>query len=160
MENMQEQWLLDVNNKPKLRTYITFKHTVNTEDYVSSYISRNQRSLLAQIRLGILPLHVETGRFKNIKDNVTGNYRKLKLEERLCNLCNLNAVEDEFHFVCVCTKYEKERNVLFNQINSENQEFINLSLRDKFIYIMQTEWKHLSKYLEAVWAIRQNALYV
>ena len=39
-------------------------------------------SLLTQLRSGILPLRIETGRFHSIKDNVTGQTRKLKVEER------------------------------------------------------------------------------
>ena len=123
-------------------------------------LSRNQRSLLAQIRLGILPLHVETGRFRNIKDDITGNYRKTKLEERLCTVCKLNLIEDEFHFVCVCRKYEKERNVMFERAKTINREFTALNLRDKFIYLMQSQWKILANYMESVWIIRQNELFI
>ena len=31
------------------------------------YMNRQQRSLLAQLRCGILPLHIETGRFKTVR---------------------------------------------------------------------------------------------
>ena len=37
------------------------------------------RSLLVQLRSGILPLRLETGRFQNIKDENTGYFRKLKV---------------------------------------------------------------------------------
>lgn len=65
----------------------------------------------------------------------------------------------DFHFVCFCTKYEAERASMFNQISFVNIEFKDLSLKDKFIFIMQYEWKFLSKYLEAAWTIRQNAMF-
>ena len=39
-------------------------------------------------RFGILPLRIETGRFVNEA-----------LDNRLCRLCNSNAVEDEIHFL-------------------------------------------------------------
>ncbi len=51
-------------NKPKLRTYISFKEQYCTEDYVKLFIVRKERSMLAQIRFGILSLHIETRRFR------------------------------------------------------------------------------------------------
>ena len=33
--------------------------------------------------IGILPLRLETGRFQNIRDENTGHFRKLKVEERV-----------------------------------------------------------------------------
>ena len=41
-------------------------------------MSRYQRSLLAQLRLGILPLQTVTGRFRNRKNEITGKFQKLK----------------------------------------------------------------------------------
>ena len=58
---MHEEWYNTVGNKPKLRNYVKFKQNINVEDYVISNISRSQRSLLAQLRMGILPLNIETG---------------------------------------------------------------------------------------------------
>ena len=49
---------------------------------VTSRLSRSQRSLVAQLRAGILPLAIEVGRFKNIPE-----------ENRLCELCDLGEVE-------------------------------------------------------------------
>ncbi len=93
-DSYHNEWRNNIQNKPKLRTYILFKNNYDTEDYVKYCLPRLQRSLLAQIRCGILPLNIETGRFHG-----------LKLEDRLCLLCNLNEIECEFHFVCVCPIY-------------------------------------------------------
>ena len=59
-----------------------FKNVFKTEPYVMMYMSRLQMSLMAQLRCGILPLKTETGRFQNVKDTNTGQYRKLKVLER------------------------------------------------------------------------------
>jgi hypothetical protein len=48
----------------------------------------------AWIRLSSHNLFIETGRYTGIVRN-----------ERKCILCNLNVLEDEFHFVLQCTKY-------------------------------------------------------
>ena len=45
------------------------------------YMSRQQKLLLAQLRCGILPLHIETGRFKTVQDdNHNCFYRLYKAE--------------------------------------------------------------------------------
>ena len=40
---------------------------------------------------------------------VTGKWYKINKENRLCNFCNLNAIEDEFHFLIDCPNYKKLR---------------------------------------------------
>ncbi len=61
-------------------------------------MSRPQRSLIAQLRLGILPIHIETGTF-----------RGTQLDDRICQLCDTQEVEDENHFVCKCNLYNNLR---------------------------------------------------
>ena len=118
------------------------------------------RSLLAQLRCGILPLNVETGRFNNVKDVTTGKWRKLRYDERLCTLCNLQTVENEIHFVCECVMYDTERTLLFSEARKNNELFPQLSNDLKFNYLIQEEYKLLSKFLYDAWQIRKNALYV
>jgi hypothetical protein len=90
-ENYKIEWSHKITEKPKLRLYKTFKPEMETERYVSSNISRSERSFLAQLRFGILPIHLETGRFN-----------RKPLEERLCYICNNNEIEDEEHFLLKC----------------------------------------------------------
>ena len=87
---MTEEWEIEVSKKPKLRTFKTFKKELHVEPYVKYVTDRQGRSLFAQLRCGILPLRIETGRFARIP-----------VEERLCELCGESTVEDEFHFVSV-----------------------------------------------------------
>ena len=44
-----------------------------------------------------------------ILDEDTGMFRKLNIYEIICNLCNINAVEDETHFILYCRRYTEER---------------------------------------------------
>ncbi len=87
-----------------------------------------RRSLLAQLRLGILPLHLETGRFRN-----------KKVEERTCLICDSQDVENEEHFICVCTKYSQLLNDLYLKV--ENAEFHGLSNENKLVYLVKYKWK-------------------
>ena len=69
--------------------YVTFKSTFEPEPYmyVYSYMSISERYLLAYLRIGILPLKLETGRYNNVR-----------VEDRICELCHLH-VQDENHVV-------------------------------------------------------------
>ncbi len=95
------QWLLSLTTKPKLRTYIEYKQTFGTDEYVKYCLSRRGRSLIAQTRISILPLHIETDRFRNVK-----------LENRTCQVCKNNDTENEFHFISICNVYTEFRNAL------------------------------------------------
>ena len=56
---------------------------------------------------------------------VTGTWYKIEKENRLCNFCNLNAIEDEFHFLIDCPKYKKLREPTLKSI--QDTEHIDLS---------------------------------
>ena len=56
-----KDWAEEIWQKPKLRTYCLFKNDYKCEKYVLYNLPKSQRSLCAQLRCGILPLHIETG---------------------------------------------------------------------------------------------------
>ena len=101
------------------------------------YLPRSHRSLIAQLRSGILPLRIESGRFQNIRDPNTGKTRKLKPQEHICTLCDLNLVEDEIHFVCICSKYCTLREKLFNTIIQKCASFTIMSNSEKFVFLLK-----------------------
>ncbi len=73
----ESKWFNDML-KPKLQNDIQIKHNYGVEQYVTADLSRSQRSLIAQLRTGILPLALEVGRFKNIQeDNRLSELREL-----------------------------------------------------------------------------------
>ena len=147
--NMENQWKNKIETKPKLRTYKTFKEHYKTEDYVKFNISRRQRSLMAQFRIGILPLHVETGRF-----------RGTPLEERICQMCNNNVIEDEKHFLVECNLYQEHRTELYEDVSSRNIYFTNFDDVTQFKYLINHEWRQLSKYIAKAWSTRLSKLYI
>ncbi len=137
----------DLPNKPKLRTYISFKEQYWTEDYVKLFIPRKERSMLAQIRFGILPLQIETGRFKGTA-----------LDLRTCQIYNSLSIEDEFHFILICNEYNEPRINQFNNIKYQVETVKYLNNREHFVHIMKYEWKLLSKYLVNARAKRNSKL--
>ena len=90
----QIKWEFNVEKRPKLRTYRIFKTSYGAENYVEKFLSKGHRAILAQFRFGISPLKIEVGRFYNIP-----------LQFRLCEMCLLNTIEDEKHFLLDCPKY-------------------------------------------------------
>ena len=104
--NYSNDWTNKTRDISKLRTYITFKTEYNTEDYVKAYLSKQERSFLAQLRCGVLPLRIETGRFSGLKP-----------EERVCQLCDSGEIEDEKHFILTCDRYTNQRQILFRHLN-------------------------------------------
>ena len=73
-----------------------------TENYCSMHLTRGQRSVIAKLRLGILPINIELGRYNGIERGL-----------RMCNICNTGEVEDEIHFLLKCVKYEERRNTMY-----------------------------------------------
>lgn len=146
---MSNEWLKKANLKPKLRHYVTFKKDFSTAHYLNSYIPKYRRALFTQLRLGVLPLEIETGR-----------YHSIPLDDRICKLCN-NGVEDPIHFICLCPTYNTYRNVLFQCCNELNENFDNLDNNEKFIYIMNSEklTKLITMYIQNCWNYRKSVLF-
>ena len=147
LNNETVKWDAMRHTKDKLRTYNMFKWTYETEEYVSSNIRKNVRSLISQFRLGILPLQIEIGR-----------YRGIPLEERTCSFCN-NVVEDEFHVLCKCPLYEEYRKELYDRVTMQNPSFQNVDIIDKFIYICANFQEYLGMFLFKSMQKRNRMLY-
>ena len=112
---------------------------------------------MAQFRSGVLPLEIETGRFKNSKDKNTGQIRKLKFDERICSLCENNEVEDEFHFVMKCEKFARERRILMNRLRNKFGNFDTLEDNEAiFRFIMREGWRECIDYVNNAWYVRKK----
>ena len=127
-----------------------FKSDYALEGYVTNYMSRSVRPFLAQLRLGILPLHVETGRFITLLT---------PLENRLCPLCENNLIEDEIYFIIVCKVYNEDRIILFNELLLSVSL---LSLSKEFLFqtvINSKNQRSLARYIQRSYHIRNKILY-
>ena len=148
MEKYNEDWNQLLGAKPKLRTYRNIKNKFCPESYTLLNLKRNERSVLAQIRCGILPIHIETGRFVNIK-----------AEDRICTLCNANEVEDEYHFLFYCQLYEFERENFYRELRTSYPNIDQLNNPCKLRFLFNMEPRKLGKYAVRIWDIRQQKLY-
>ena len=141
-------WNFSRYNKPKLRYYNMYKGDISQEEYLNYAIPKYHRSLFAQFRAGILPLQVEIGR-----------YRNLPLTERVCTLCPLGDVEDEFHLLCKCHRYAALRVPMFEKAAQENNDFHALDELDKFVYLINSCQRAVIKFLVEALSIRRQALF-
>ena len=114
----------------KLRTYRLFKPNFNFEPYLLKlpYI---QRCVLTRFRIGAHKLEIEKGRYFNIK-----------LENRICKLCN-EEIEDEMHFLLTCKTLDNVRNPILSKIYSKNKNISKLDNKSLFIWLMGNEDKNI-----------------
>ena len=99
----------------KLRTYQLFKRNIEYETYLT-LTNVEKRKAITQFRISAHKLRIETGRFNN----------KLKYvppEQRLCEYCSMNKIEDEYHYLVECPLYKDNRSKLFSYIIEENKYF-------------------------------------
>ena len=73
-------------------------HKLSVSNYLTIIKNRKARTLLAKLRLGVLPLEIEKGRRSNVAR-----------EDRFCKFCNSEKVEDEVHFLFECPFFNNRR---------------------------------------------------
>ncbi len=130
-------WQQSTLNMNKLDVYRSVKKEFGVEKYLELNISRYEKSLLSQLRYGVLPLRIETGRFVNEPR-----------ENRLCCLCNMNCVEDQFHFMFDCPLYNNYRNDLYVSARTLITGWDNLSNCDKLSTLFNEMPRKLGKFVK------------
>ena len=144
----QEHWNCSPFGFDKLLYYNLYKGDLAVEDYVTANFSKQQRSIMAQFRAGVLPLEIEVGRYQNVP-----------LGERTCKICLSGVVEDEVHFPCVYTHYNQERSHLFTIVEELFPEFQSLDIFEKFVFLMCHAQCYIIRYLYEVNQRRLQYIY-
>ena len=136
----------------KLRHYRVFKTEPSPAGYVLASLGSGQRWALASLRSGCLPLAVETGRHR---------IPKVPLVQRVCKICNINLIEDEYHFIIECATLKELRQQLFLSLSLQDVTFMQLDNYSKFLYIIQAEHCTLiiAKYVYKMFKFRTSFLY-
>ena len=139
----KSHWNMNVhNNNPhnKLRSYMKFKNTFETEKYLSSMTQTNSRKYFTRLRISAHDLTIERGRYQK---------PKIPLDLRLCEKCK--TLEDEAHFVMSCTanrNYRQARQNCMKELSEIHPSITDMSDNEKFILIMTAEDKITSKIVE------------
>ena len=92
-------WFYSVDNSRKLDTYCYFKTCFEFETYLMKIDNPLHCSALTKLRCSSHSLAIEDGRYRNVDR-----------ENKKCIFCNMNVIENEFHFVLVCSFYRDLRN--------------------------------------------------
>ena len=100
----QQTSLTEIQNTSKLRTYVTLKHNMTFEKYLTSVKNISNRIALTRFRLSNHKLMIEKGRHENINQN-----------DRICPFCPKH-IENELHFLIKCPIYTNLRLTLFREI--------------------------------------------
>ena len=124
----QERWWNDARTEPKLCTYVLIKDLSSPDILVKANLKRGICSLLAKLVSGILPLEVETGR-----------YTSTPRDQRLCKICNLNLIEDEFHFLFDCIAYQLERSNYYVDNIVDIETFMLSTDQAKLAWMLQED---------------------
>ena len=97
-DQYKQKWYSDINNSRRLNSYALFKHDFECEPYLDKIVEPKYRISLTKFRLSAYSLRIETGRHEN-----------LSRQDRICRNCNMNQVENEYHFLLVCPCYRNLR---------------------------------------------------
>ena len=96
--NLQD-WCDSINSSPKLDSYKIFKTEFVLEKYLLCIKNNNNnRIMMTRFRCSAHTLLIEEGRYRNIER-----------ENRICTKCNMNCVENEYHFLLICPFYRDLR---------------------------------------------------
>jgi hypothetical protein len=108
VHNIEErEWKVELEKKPKLRTYKTVKSKLELEPYLLTEKNRRGRNIMTALRTGSSRLRIETGRWKKPKEAE---------KDRICLACMSGRVEDEKHFLLFCSAYEQLRQKMHQSI--------------------------------------------
>ena len=98
IDNYISEGLSYFENSPKCTLYQYLHDGHIMQFYLSRPLNSLYRSYITRHRINAHALCIETGRYYSIARN-----------ERLCSMCNKNAIEDEYHFILECDKYNDIR---------------------------------------------------
>ena len=111
-------------NSPKLRTYNTITEFSSDKSYLSKPLSFVQRKFMAKLRLGVLPIRIETGRYERPRKEAF---------ERVCKQCNTSEVENEIHFLLKCPRHAQLRTSFLTKIADDQFTSLNVDAKFKFL---------------------------
>ena len=87
-----QKWYISINSSSSLVLYRYFKSTFGYDNYLD-YLSNINKKIFVRLRLSSSQLNAVTGRCRN------------NIRSKICYICNLQDVEDEYHFILICPAY-------------------------------------------------------
>ena len=125
----RNKWWIEVSEKSKLDTFLKIHDPELRQPVIKKNLSKSQSSIIMKFKCGVLPLLIETGRFKDIPR-----------ELRICKICDAGTVESEQHFLLKCKalkdireKHQKELPDKCENTESLDEECIREMLHPEFV---------------------------
>ena len=109
MSMYASSWMKHISRQEnnKLKTYSTIKEAFSLEPYLTQSKIFARRNI-TRLRISCHPLATKTGRYTKPKTPV---------ENRICELCDRNCIEDENHMLLLCPFYSNESEKMINELN-------------------------------------------
>ena len=112
--------------------------------YLNNLVNRNLRNALSKLRLSSHQLAIESGR-----------HRGIERQNRKCTLCTTNDIEDEYHMVLICPRYQNLRRQFIGNYYIRNPSM------HKFIKLLDSSGnvlKGLAIFIKKAFETRNEAL--
>ena len=122
-----------ITENRKLSLYASFKTIFKFESYLVYIKDFTARCTLVKLRMSAHNLQIEIGRFSK---------NKTPRDERFCPYCktlNTLAVEDEIHFLLVCSLFNKERQRFLVEIHRIFPSTASLNDLNMYIWLMSQD---------------------
>ena len=142
----------ECDNKPKLRTFVTFKDYATLAPHVGKPLTFMERKTISRLRLGILLLRVETARFT----------RPVVPEHRRVCYCYSGEVENEYHVLFNCSVYYELREAWLKKLQlPDNFERLLPAERLALVLNKAENVRHTAHYLMSLLDLRSllNKIY-
>jgi hypothetical protein len=148
LDVVKQEWFANLENSSLLYFYKNVKSTFEYEKYLD-ILPKGFRFYFCKLRMSGLPLRIQTGRF---------NRNLIPRNERYCLCCNNLDIEDEYHFICICSFYSELRKKYIKDI------YVKRPSVYKFIKLLnscdKTELIQLSLFIKNALALRNSVLTV
>ena len=127
----------ECKNKPKLRTFMLFKDFKTLPPHVGKPLTFVERRAMSKLRLGILPLRLETARY--LRPILPEN-------ERVC-YCNSGKIENEYYVLFECKMYNDLRRAWLNKLSiPENFDILPKNEKLKLVLNDPNNVRHTAQY--------------
>jgi len=100
----------DTATQTKLRTYKLFKKDFRLETYLTLDLNKKIYTKIARFRCSSHSLRIETGRHEK---------PKVPIEDRICDKCPDNEVEDELRCLMICIHHNHSRTPLLTAASTD-----------------------------------------
>ena len=97
------EWREGMSQCTSLTLYRELKPVFVRSEYLTLLRNFKYRRAISRLRVSSHKLNIESGRHAGIAR-----------ADRFCSLCNLNDIEDEYHFILICPVYAEIRSVYIN----------------------------------------------